>query len=421
MGLFMAEKEGFEPSIPFWGIHDFQSCALGQLRDFSISLLRCQPAYNTTLVFICQPLFLFFSEKGCKCIWGVFPGMPVFGLFSNERSCGIILWHMQYQYCEVDSIEKIRKLYVMLAVILLLLVVPVSVRAADLNSQAGIVSVSSGWLNVRSSPAASATKISSLQKGSYVTLISKSGNWWKVEYAKGKFGYCHGDYIRVVSSDTAKVNVSSGSLNVRTGAGTGYQKIGSLYKGEAVVILSSSGDWSRILINGTGTGYVSSKYLSSYYAKISNTVPSLKQMDERWAEKTIGESEKTFSQIGCATTAIAMVESRRRGYTVYPDKMAEELRYTSTGSVYWPSDYVTVTQSDGYLERIYDLLIQGKVVLFGSRNSYWSQHWVVITGFSGGNTLTPSGFIIQDPGTYSRTNLQQFLDAYPNFYKYFYY
>ncbi len=33
----MAEKEGFEPSIPFWGIHDFQSCALGQLRDFSMS------------------------------------------------------------------------------------------------------------------------------------------------------------------------------------------------------------------------------------------------------------------------------------------------------------------------------------------------------------------------------------------------
>ena len=35
--FLMAEKEGFEPSIPFWGIHDFQSCALGQLRDFSKS------------------------------------------------------------------------------------------------------------------------------------------------------------------------------------------------------------------------------------------------------------------------------------------------------------------------------------------------------------------------------------------------
>ena len=46
--IFLAEKEGFEPSIPFWGIHDFQSCALGQLRDFSMYLLRCQPGHNTT-------------------------------------------------------------------------------------------------------------------------------------------------------------------------------------------------------------------------------------------------------------------------------------------------------------------------------------------------------------------------------------
>ena len=38
--FFMAGKEGFEPSIPFWGIHDFQSCALGQLRDFSMRVAR---------------------------------------------------------------------------------------------------------------------------------------------------------------------------------------------------------------------------------------------------------------------------------------------------------------------------------------------------------------------------------------------
>ena len=54
--IFMAEKEGFEPSIPFWGIHDFQSCALGQLRDFS--KFCNQLAYNTTFDMVCQPLFL---------------------------------------------------------------------------------------------------------------------------------------------------------------------------------------------------------------------------------------------------------------------------------------------------------------------------------------------------------------------------
>ena len=26
--VFLAEQEGFEPSVPFWGTHDFQSCPL---------------------------------------------------------------------------------------------------------------------------------------------------------------------------------------------------------------------------------------------------------------------------------------------------------------------------------------------------------------------------------------------------------
>ena len=61
---FMAEKEGFEPSIPFWGIHDFQSCALGQLRDFSKFIGgHCQPGYNTTFFFICQESFFLFSKR----------------------------------------------------------------------------------------------------------------------------------------------------------------------------------------------------------------------------------------------------------------------------------------------------------------------------------------------------------------------
>ena len=32
----MAEMERFELSKPFWGLHDFQSCALDQLRDISV-------------------------------------------------------------------------------------------------------------------------------------------------------------------------------------------------------------------------------------------------------------------------------------------------------------------------------------------------------------------------------------------------
>ncbi len=34
----MAEMKRFELLIPLWGIHDFQSCALDQLRDISVLL-----------------------------------------------------------------------------------------------------------------------------------------------------------------------------------------------------------------------------------------------------------------------------------------------------------------------------------------------------------------------------------------------
>ena len=62
----LAEKEGFEPSIPFWGIHDFQSCALGQLRDFSMRLLAsCRLTDSFDMILQTRPFvklfFLFFQ------------------------------------------------------------------------------------------------------------------------------------------------------------------------------------------------------------------------------------------------------------------------------------------------------------------------------------------------------------------------
>lgn len=301
------------------------------------------------------------------------------------------------------------------------LMAPVRADAATLDSKAGIVSTSGGRLNVRSSASTGASTVATLKKGSYVTLLSKSGSWWRVEYAKGKYGYCHGDYIASASGSAATVKTQSANLNVRSGAGTSYPRIGTLAKGETVIVLSSSGGWSRILYHGTKTGYVSSPYLSSYYAAVSLNVPNFKQTDSRWANAMIGESGKTMAQIGCATTAVAMMESYRTGKTIYPDAMASQLRYTPSGSLYWPSHYVTVTNSSGYLSRIYELLKKGNPVLLGAQNVYGKQHWVIISGFTGGTALTASAFTILDPGTNYRTNLQQFLDLYPTFYKYFYY
>ena len=116
-----------------------------------------------------------------------------------------------------------------------------------------------------------------------------------------------------------------------------------------------------------------------------------------------------------------MMESYRTGTTIYPDAMSKKLSYSSSGNVYWPGNYKAVTSSSGYLSKIYEELKESKPVLFGAKKTSGSQHWVVITGYNGGSTLTASGFSINDPGSSRRTNLQHLLNEYPNFYKYFYY
>lgn len=323
--------------------------------------------------------------------------------------------------------KKAISILLAVAAVMALLAAPMPVRAATSTSKAGVVSTSGSRLNVRSSASTSGSVVASLANGSYVTLLSKSGSWWQVEYAKGQYGYCHANYISSVSGSAATVATQSGSLNVRSGAGTSYSKVASLWKGETVIVLSTAGGWSRILYHGAKTGYVSTQYLSTGsssaagYSAVSLSLPSFKQTDSRWASVKIGSSGKTMAQIGCATTAIAMMESHRTGTTIYPDAMAKKLTYTSSGSVYWPSNYTVVTSSSGYLNGIYTQLKAGKPVLFGAKNSYGSQHWVVITGFTGGSSLTASAFTIHDPGSNSRTTLQQFLNSYPTFYKYFYY
>ena len=226
------------------------------------------------------------------------------------------------------------------------------------------------------------------------------------------------------------MNVSYGSLNVRSGAGTSYPQQAALYRGDTVVVIGKQGSWSRILYNGNRTGYVSSAYLSTSSGGSSGTVnggairlsvPSFKQNDSRWAKAKIGSSGKTISQIGCATTAIAMMESYRTGTTIYPDAMSKRLSYTSSGNVYWPGHYTAITGSSNLLSGIHSKLYQGKPVLFGAKNSYGGQHWVVITGFTGGSVSDSGAYTINDPGSNSRSTLKQFLSAYPTFYKYFYY
>ena len=355
--------------------------------------------------------------------------IPIFGVFHFHLFCGNISVHI----CIISTkeVKVIRKATIYILILGMLFagsVTHMKASAAEVSSYVGAVTTQGGSLYVRKAPELGSTILTSLKKGSYVTLMEKSGNWWKVEYAQNRFGYCYASYITPVEGTAAAVDTDGDILNVRTGPGTGYSRITALPHGTIVMVRSTENGWSRILYHGTKMGYVSAKYLSGVvekpnttYSAISLNVPSFKQTDSRWASYPLGTRGGTIGTIGCAVTGISMLESYRTGTTIYPNEMAKKLSFTAGGAVYWPSHFKGSTTQSGYLQKIYNLLQEGKPVLIGATTSSGGQHWVVITGYSGGNTLSTSGFTINDPGSNTRSTLQQFLRSYPIFYKYFHY
>ena len=285
-------------------------------------------------------------------------------------------------------------------------------HAATKASVAGIVTTQSTGLNVRKEASANSNRLTVLPKGSYVTLLERRGDWWYVEYGKGKYGYCAAQYITEENTCLAGfVNTQQTGLNVRKGPGAQYGVDAVLSKGTIFVILSEHGAWSRILYNGVKTGYVSSDYVGTYgqvYSKISLAVPSYKQWDSRWASYPIGQEGGTIRTIGCTLTGIAMMESYRTGTAITPDMQAKKLSFTSGGALYWPSNFTRVSVNDraACLEQIYEILQSGRPVLVGGKTYKGSHHWVVVTGYKGGTgTLSAWDFTINDPGSATAATL----------------
>jgi SH3-like domain-containing protein len=184
--------------------------------------------------------------------------------------------------------------------------------AAFATSAAGIVTTSYGSLNVRRSAGAGGEIVSRLGSGSYVTLISKTGNWWYVEYAAGAYGYASADYIQYVYGTwPLKVSTSYGSLNVRSGPGTSHGIIGKIARGHIVIALSEANGWYRIVFNGSNVGYVSGLYLTSVMAW---PIPVSQKINEYFSAGTHNGLDIGSAVRGVAGDAVISAQS---GTVVY--------------------------------------------------------------------------------------------------------
>ena len=118
--------------------------------------------------------------------------------------------------------------------------------------------VTCGTLNVRSGAGTQYGKLGTLSRGTKLTGQMENG-WLKFSY-EGQTAYCCGDYLQKATGTPDGLTVTCGTLNVRSGPGTSYSKIGTLSRGTVVDVLETLEGWYKIAF-GDGEGYVSALYL----------------------------------------------------------------------------------------------------------------------------------------------------------------
>ena len=181
------------------------------------------------------------------------------------------------------------------------LTIVLTVGTAFAASGTAVVSVSA--LRMRQGPSTSTPTVTTLTKNTQVTVLAPEENgWYKVSY-RNYTGYMSAEYLTIKVAPTADAPadvpdtnetkpdantgtttpdftefagvVSNGPLNVRTGPGTGYKRIGSLNAGTRLTVTGVDGDWYQIKTDKV-TGYVFAQYVSKETSASTSTSDTVK-------------------------------------------------------------------------------------------------------------------------------------------------
>ncbi|MRX72360.1 SH3 domain-containing protein [Bacillus lacus] len=139
------------------------------------------------------------------------------------------------------------------------------------SSTAKTAYVKASSLNVRTAPNTTSKVVATLKKDAQVTIVSTSGKWNEITFAKQK-GWVSGEHLTTQApapakaapkAETKQAKVSgTATLNVRSGPSTNEKVVGTLKQNDLVTVSKTSGTWSYISASKI-TGWVATQYLAS--------------------------------------------------------------------------------------------------------------------------------------------------------------
>ncbi|MBW7457381.1 N-acetylmuramoyl-L-alanine amidase [Paenibacillus sepulcri] len=157
-------------------------------------------------------------------------------------------------------------------------IIPASAKADESYTAKVVINL----LNVRSEASLKGNIVGALKNGQLVS-VSKEDDYGWLQINSGKVsGWVAGYYLKKVdgtvqTSEASKTQlktepkktakqteatVTADSLRIRSGAGTKYEVVGGLAKGQQVAIMGSQSGWVKIQTSNGQAGWVSDRYIS---------------------------------------------------------------------------------------------------------------------------------------------------------------
>ncbi|MEW6192706.1 MAG: SH3 domain-containing protein [Bacillota bacterium] len=131
------------------------------------------------------------------------------------------------------------------------------------RAEAAAVAVTGDIVNLRSGPGTGYSKVGEVSRGTQLAVVGQSGGWYRVQLQTGTLAWIAGWLVKPVAvssgsgtsragSLSAAVAVTGDIVNLRSGPGTGYRKVGEVSRGTQLAVVGQSGGWYRVQLQ-TGT------------------------------------------------------------------------------------------------------------------------------------------------------------------------
>ncbi len=270
---------------------------------------------------------------------------------------------------------------------------------ADSGKTSGKLTVTAEVLNVRGDASAKAKIVTTVKKNtSYsFTNIKTVGNekWYYITVSSSKKGWVLGNYVKVTpekettqtSTKTGTLTVIGASVNVRSGAGTNYDKITTVKKDAKFTYTDTKNNWYCIKLSSGKSGWIIGDYVKiddSDTTTAGNT--TTKTTTIKATDATPSESEhlspdtseaKPTTSKSAETSATASVTSKTEitttGVPISPTAVASLTKNVVTGTVNCTSSSLVVRKGPGTSYASIGSVKKGATVVIVSKGSAWHQ------------------------------------------------